>query len=86
MAVNLAEKVNECLLNWGRQVLFTYNWDHETCPLYGVAGCPLFNIEVDGRTVGIFRIVLYIMGVLLLRGVLSRVQLYYASGSAKAIS
>ena len=44
-----------------------YNWDRENCPLYGVAGCPLFrgclSIEVNGRAVGIFRIVHYIMGV-----------------------
>ena len=41
-----------------------YNWDREKCPLYGVAGCPLFrgclSIEVNGRAVGTFR---YIMGV-----------------------
>ena len=44
-----------------------YNWDHKNCPLYAVAGCPLFrgclSIEVNGRTVGTFRIVRYIMGV-----------------------
>ena len=44
-----------------------YNWDCESCPLYGVAGCPLFrsclSIEVNGRTVGNFRIVHYIVGV-----------------------
>ena len=44
-----------------------YNWDRESCPLYRVAGCPLFrgclSIEVNGRTVGTFRIVCYIMGV-----------------------
>ena len=38
-----------------------------SCPLYKVAGCPLFwgclSIEVNGRTVGTFRIVCYIMGV-----------------------
>ena len=37
-----------------------YNWDHENCLLYGVAGCPLFrgclNFEVNGRTVGTFSI------------------------------
>ena len=35
--------------------------------LYGVAGCPLFrgclSIEVNGRTVGTFRTVRYIVGV-----------------------
>ena len=40
-------------------------WDCENCPLYGVAGCPLFrgclSIEVNGRTVGTFRIVRYIV-------------------------
>ena len=44
-----------------------YNWDHENCPLYGVVGCPLFrgclSIEVNGRAVGTFRIVHYIVGV-----------------------
>ena len=25
-----AEKVDKCLPNWGRQVLFAYNWDHKT--------------------------------------------------------
>ena len=48
-------------------MLLAYNWDHENCPLYGVAGCPLFrgclSIEVNGRTVGTFRIVRYIVGV-----------------------
>ena len=41
-----------------------YNWDRENCPLYGVAGCPLFrgclSIEVNGRTVRTFRFVRYI--------------------------
>ena len=48
-------------------MLLAYNWDHENCLLYGVAGCPLFrgclSIEVNGRTVGTFRIVRYIVGV-----------------------
>ena len=67
MVDNHAEKVDECPLNWGRQVLFAYNWDCEKCPLYRVAGCPLFSsclsIEVNGRTVGTFGIVRYIVGV-----------------------
>ena len=50
---NPAEKVDECPLNRGRK---TYNWDRESCPLYGIAGCPLLRgcliIEVNGRTVG----------------------------------
>ena len=37
------------------------------CPLYGVAGCPLFrgfkSIEVYGQTIRTFRIVRYIVGV-----------------------
>ena len=58
---NLAKKVDECLLNRGRRVYIACcNWDRENCPLYGVAGCPLFrgclSIEVNGRTVGTFRI------------------------------
>ena len=45
-----------------------YNWDRENCPLYGVAGrCPLFrdclSIEVNGRAVGTFIIVRYIVGI-----------------------
>ena len=44
-----------------------YSWDRENCPLYGVAGCPLFrgclSIEVNGRAIGTFRIVHYIVGV-----------------------
>ena len=67
MVDNLAEKVSECPLNWGRSVLFAYNWNGEKCLLYAVAGCPLFrgclSIEVNGRTVGTFRIVGYIVGV-----------------------
>ena len=67
MVDNLAEKVDECPLKQGRCVLLAYNWDHENCSLYGVAGCPLFrgclSIEVSGRAVGTFRIVRYIMGV-----------------------
>ena len=47
--------------------MLVYNWDREKCPLYGVAGCPIFrgylSIEVNGRTVGTFKIVHYIMGV-----------------------
>ena len=67
MVDNLAEKVDECLLNRGRRVLLAYNWDRESCPLYGVAGCLLFrgclSIEVNVRTVGTFRLVRYIVGV-----------------------
>ena len=44
-----------------------YSWDCENCPLYRVVGCPLIrgclSIEMNGRTVGTFRIVCYIMGV-----------------------
>ena len=51
----------------GSLSIVAYNWDCENCPLYGVAGCPLFggclSIEVNGRTVGTFRIVRYIVGV-----------------------
>ena len=36
MVDNLAENIDECPLNWGRQVLFAYNWDSENCPLYRV--------------------------------------------------
>ena len=67
MVDNLAEKVDECLLNRGRKVLFTYNWDHGNCPLYGVVGCPLFrgclSTKVNGRTVGTLRIVCHIVSV-----------------------
>ena len=64
---NPAEKVDECPLNRGHKVLFAYNWDRESCPLYGVVGCPLLrgclSIEVNGRTVRTFGIVSYIVGV-----------------------
>ena len=68
MVDNLAEKVDERVsAKLGCQVLFVYNWDHENCPLYGVAGCPLFrsclSIEVNGRTLRTFS------GCSLLRGV-----------------
>ena len=67
MVDNLAEKVAECPLNRGRWVLLACNWDRDNCPLYGVAGCPLFrgclSIEVNGMPVGTFRIVRYIVGV-----------------------
>ena len=67
MVDNLAKKVDKCPLNRDRYVLFAYNWDRESCPLYGVARCPLFrgclSIEVNGRTVGTFRIVHYIVDV-----------------------
>ena len=47
--------------------MLAYNWDRENCPLYGVAGCPLFrgylSIEVNGRAIVTFRIVRYIVGV-----------------------
>ena len=33
---NLAEKVDKCPLNRGRYVLFMYDWDRKSCPLYGV--------------------------------------------------
>ena len=64
---NHAEKFDECPLNRGRLVLLACNWDRENCPLYGVAGCPLFrgclSIEVNERVVGTFIIVRYIVGV-----------------------
>ena len=51
----------------GSLSILAYNWDCKSCSLYRVAGCPLFrgclSIEVNGRTVGTFRIVHYIMGV-----------------------
>ena len=43
MVDNFAEKVDECPLNWGHKVFFMYNWDGENCPLYRVAGYPLFR-------------------------------------------
>ena len=42
MVDNLADKVNKCLLNVN-YVLFVYNWEHQKCLLYGVAGCLLFR-------------------------------------------
>ena len=62
MVDNLAEKVDECPLNRGR--LHTIG---TTKLLHRVAMCPLFrgclSTEVNGRTVGTFEIVRYIMGV-----------------------
>ena len=58
MVDNLAEKVDGCPLNRGSWV---------NCPLYGVAGCRLFrgclSIGVNGRTVGTFRSVRYIVDI-----------------------
>ena len=57
MVDNLAVKVDKCPLNRGS--LCTVG-TAKNCPLYGVAGCPLFrgclSIEVNGRTVGTFSI------------------------------
>ena len=47
------------------------NWDRENCPC----------IEVNGRTVGTFRIVRYIVGVPLLRGVKRGSTVVYLSVS-----
>ena len=59
---NLDEKVDNCPVNQGRRVLLACNWDRKKCTLYGIAGCPLFrgclSIEVNGKTVGTFRIVM----------------------------
>ena len=64
MVDNLAEKVDECPLNWGRYVLLMYNLEPEN---YGEERCPLFrsclSIEVNGRTARTSRIALYIVGV-----------------------
>ena len=62
--VDNLEKVDKCPLNRDCKVLLVYGWDLENCPLYGVAGCPLFRgcliTKVNGRTVETFRIVRYI--------------------------
>ena len=67
MVDNLAEKVDECPMNWGRYVLLMYNLDPENSLLYGEERCPLFrsclSIEVNGRTAGTSRIALHIVGV-----------------------
>ena len=51
----------------GSLSIAVHNWDRENFPLYRVAGCPIFrgclSIEVNGRAVGTFRIVRYILGV-----------------------
>ena len=56
MVDNLAEKVNKCPLNRGRKVLFAYNWDLESCPLYGVARWPrnrgFLSTILNGDAVG----------------------------------
>ena len=62
MVDHLAEKVDECPLNWGHSVLLAYNWDRKNSLLGGVARCPLFrgclSIQVNGRTVGTLKIVI----------------------------
>ena len=64
MVDNLAEKVDECPLNRGPLSIACVNWDRENCPLYGVSAIQgLQSIEVNGRAVGTFRIVRYIVGV-----------------------
>ena len=47
MVDQLAEKFDECPLNWGHYVL---NWGREPCPLYGVAGYSLFRHIVGFRS------------------------------------
>ena len=63
---NLAKKVDKCPLNWSI-VRVQLGPRIQSCPLYGVARCPPFrgclSIEVNGRTVGTFGIVCYIVGV-----------------------
>ena len=45
MVDNLAKKGDECPLNQDHLALFTIaNLECETCPLYGLVGCPLFNV------------------------------------------
>ena len=78
---NRAEKANECLLNWGRRVLFVYNRDSKNCPLYRVAKCPLFKdcliMEVNGRRVGTFRELSVMLWVSAVEGCpLSRIPMY----------
>ena len=43
---NLAEKVDECPVV---KFVFAYSWNHESCPLNGVAGCLLFRGCLNGR-------------------------------------
>ena len=71
MVNNLVEKVDECPLNQGRQVLFAYSWDRENYPLYGIARClpGCLSIEVNGRAVCDFRNCPLYRGCPLLRGV-----------------
>ena len=40
MLDNLVEKVDKCALMSSPYVLFAYNWDRESCPLYGVDRWP----------------------------------------------
>ena len=62
MVDNLAEKVDECL-----SLIGVFEYCCVQLGLHGVPGCPLFrdclSAEVNGRTVGTFRIVCYIVGV-----------------------
>ena len=71
--MHLAEKVAECSLN--RVVKYCLCTIGNACLLYSVVGCPLIkgclSSKVNGRTVGTFGIVCYIVGACsLLRGVL----------------
>ena len=72
--------------------MFAYNWAHENCPLYGVAGCPLFrgclSIEVNGRVVGTFRFawVSTVEGCLLSRGSTVHVCGQYTIKSSNSFS
>ena len=56
MLDNLAEKVDNCLLNWGRYVMFAYSWDCKSCPLYGVERWPrnrgFLSTILNGDAVG----------------------------------
>ena len=73
MVDNLVEKIDECLLIGAIEYCLRTIRDHKNCPLYGVVGCPLFrgclSIEMNGRTVGTFRIVPLYHGCPLFRGV-----------------
>ena len=67
MVDNPAEKIDACLLIGVVEYCLRAIGTAKKCPLYGVVGCPLFKgclcIELNGRTVGTFRITRYIMGV-----------------------
>ena len=58
---NLVEKVDECSLNWGVKYCLRTIGTTKAIQYTTLQGC--LSIEVNGRTVGTFRNLQYIIGV-----------------------